>query len=544
MKKIFLTSAVALALLSGCNNDYDGQAVPGSKLVVAASIDYVNTRVSDTGTEWTVNDAIGVSDNLSVNPNQNIKYVTNSTTGVFTSATDIYILGSEPVTFTAYYPYSGSEGTPAGEVNFSIVNGSGEYVGSSAIDFMFAEEATASREIPQVNFKFKHMMSKLKLNFKGDAVIDTRADTPISYTLRGVTTDGTFNTADGIITRGTTKGDVTMQATLGSASSVILPPAASPEGTAETIQLIITMGDKVYSGTFTPALAASQEYRYEIELNQTEGGTTLQISSPTIDGWTPNESGSIDIEEDTNLNPTLEIGDFLCLDGTTIDKDKTLDEKMKAEIIGVVYYVGKATEDVALMRDFPDCTHGLAVALNNANTEPEAFASGKDGIVNSWLESQSFKEDYLGTWVGTNPVPSSGTIQGYNNTKVFELSSLDETAVGEGMTSWKEQSDNMIAALTKFRTEHPVEFAEWYLPSWKELDIIRENYDIVSASVVKVGGTLEKNDGFETSPDWFYWASLERNATNVWGSPLASVTSNQYLARNSKKGYFRFAIAF
>lgn len=31
MKKILLTSAVAVALLSGCNNDYDGQDIAGSK---------------------------------------------------------------------------------------------------------------------------------------------------------------------------------------------------------------------------------------------------------------------------------------------------------------------------------------------------------------------------------------------------------------------------------------------------------------------------------------------------------------------------------
>ena len=73
MKKIFLTSAVALALLSSCNNDYDGQDIAGTKLAVSASIDQVNTRLSDSGSEWTEGDAIGVSDNLS-NPNLYIKY--------------------------------------------------------------------------------------------------------------------------------------------------------------------------------------------------------------------------------------------------------------------------------------------------------------------------------------------------------------------------------------------------------------------------------------------------------------------------------------
>jgi predicted small secreted protein len=88
MKKIFLTSAVALALLSSCNNDYDGQDIAGTKLAVSASIDQVNTRLSDSGSEWTEGDAIGVSDNLS-NPNLNIKYVAGSAMGDFTSTTGI-----------------------------------------------------------------------------------------------------------------------------------------------------------------------------------------------------------------------------------------------------------------------------------------------------------------------------------------------------------------------------------------------------------------------------------------------------------------------
>lgn len=542
MKKILLTSAVALAVLSGCNNDYDGRDIPGSKLMVSASIDQVNTRVSDAGTEWSKNDAIGVSDDLAQNPNLNIKYVTESGNGVFTSTTGIYILGSESVTYTAYYPYSGSEGTASGEVNFSIVDDKGNYVGSSQLDFMHAT-ASATRETPQANFKFKHVMSKLKLNFKGDAAT-TKAETPISYTLRGVITDGKFNTAKGIVYPGTTKGDVKIDATLGSASSVILPPAS--EGNSDPIQLIITVGDQVYSGTFTPGLDASQQYNYDIDLNQTESGTTLTISSSTIEGWTPKEEGNIDVKEEINLNPTLEIGDFLCKDGTTIDKGKTLNDEMKANIVAVVYYVGEATDDAALKHDCPNCTNGLAVALNNANTELAAFATAKDGMIDTWLGTQSFANDYITTQSGGTTQPDNQKIQGYNNTKVFELSSTVETLIAEGRTAWKAQSDNMIAALTQYRTGHPLGFTtKWYLPSWKELDIIRENYDIVSASVVKAGGTLERNESFETNQNWFYWSSLERNASNVFGSPLiSSTTANQYVSRNSKRGYFRFAVAF
>lgn len=555
MKKIFLTSAVALALLSGCNNDYDGQDIAGSKLVVSASIDQVNTRVSNTGTEWTEGDEIGVSDNLS-NPNLNIKYVAGSTTGNFTSETGIYILGDEEVTYTAYYPYAGNETASAGEQGFKIVDAEGKYVGHSAVDFMFAT-GTATRSNPQVNLQFKHKMSKVSLDIKDSNAAATKAETPISYTLQGVIIDGTFDTETGEITPGSTKGNVTVDATLGTASSIILPPMAA-EATEEekTIQLLIKIGDKAYAGKLTPALGSSQEYQYSIDLSQTTEGSKLKIDSPTMEGWTPNNEGNLLVKEEVVYNTTLEVGDFFCKDGTIIDKDydlETLEAEMKNSIVAVVYYVGAAMDDIALKRDYPSCTNGLAVALKNANEELVAFASVKDGIIDNWLQEQSYAADYLTIMDGgtsNSVVPKEQKIQGYNNTKVILLSSDDATLVPNKSTSWSAQSDNMVTALKQFRIDNPIsttaEFTDWYLPSWKELDVIRENYDLVSASIVKAGGTLERNEDFEQAADWFYWSSLERNASNVWGSPLVSTsaTKNQYLGRNAKKGYFRFVLAF
>ena len=131
-------------------------------------------------------------------------------------------------------------------------------------------------------------------------------------------------------------------------SSIILPPVVA-ESEAEPIQLVIEVGDKIYAGSLKPALDSSQEYQYTVDLSKTESGEKLQIDSPTIDGWTPNVEGNIGVEEEVNYNPTLEIGDFLCKDGTTIDKDynlEQLDGAVKASIIGVVYYVGNPQPSV------------------------------------------------------------------------------------------------------------------------------------------------------------------------------------------------------
>lgn len=558
MKKILLTSAVLLALLSSCNNDYDGPDIAGSKLIVAGNIDQVNTRVSDTGIEWTVNDAIGVSDNLATNPNLNIKYVAGSTTGDFTSATGIYILGSEPVSYTAYYPYKGEEGTSAGEVEFSIVDEGGKYVGSSAVDFMFAEEATASRANPVVTFKFKHMMSQLRLNIKSGSAAVTKAETPITCTLRGVTTDGKFNTTDGTVTSGTTKGDVTIETMLGTPVSVILPSVTASEGNKEAIQLVITVGDKVYSGTFTPDLEASQEYGYEIDLDKTTSGGKLQIDSPTIEGWTPNDGGNINVNEEIDLNPTLEIGDFLCNDGTTIDKEATLDADMKTKIIGVVYYVGNPqpsvlydgtyTQEQDILRNtHPSCINGLAIALNNAVNSSNA-ATGRFGSTKynykTWLSEEGQQAIMFGYIDAALDIPGNGSteILGYNNTKVIELAALSMENVGT----------DLVDFLTIYRTNVTIEdgkASEWYLPSYTELNILRDNYSIISGSITKVGGELPQYPTYDAvTAETFYWSSDCRGNANAWVSPLVTIDGekNMYISRvsNGTKGYFRFAVAF
>lgn len=555
MKKILLTSAVALAILSGCNNDiYEGKDIPGSKIEVSGSIDQLKTRVSDT--EWTVGDAIGVSDNTG-GANINIKYEAGATTGGFTSTTGIYILGSGDVTFTAYYPYAGIEGATAGTVDIALTDASGQYVGSSAVDYMFAEGAVANRENPQVNFLFTHKMSKLVLNItdttEGDNAV--AAGTAFSYVLEGVATDGTFNTEDGTVTANATTGNLTVDATLGTASSVILLPATS----ASQIRLVIKVGEKVFSGTFAPELAASYQYEYNIDLKSADKGEALKIDSPTINGWASGEGGDIELEEEEaeiNYNEDgLEVGDFYCTDGTIIDNDydlATLDEAVKKSIVGVVYYVGNPqpsalygydeTADI-LKNDYPACTNGLAIALNNAQDIAERFATSRYSF-DDWFkdENNTAAGSYIGTTLNITSV--SDRMLGYNNTGVIEAAVAavnDDTATGVA---------NFITLLANYRTANVVAGAsKWYLPSYAELKAVQDNYATISASIEKAGSTLPQYSEFGTvNSETFYWSSDLRGTSYSWVSPLTEVAegTNLYVTRNSNgtKGFYRFAFAF
>lgn len=565
MKKILLTSAVVLALLSGCNNDYDGRDIAGSKLVVSASIDQVKTRVSDTGIEWMIDDAIGVSDNLS-NPNVNIKYVAGSTAGSFASTTGIYILGNDDVTYTAYYPYAGNEGASAKVQNFKITDAEGKYVGHAAIDFMYAT-GTASRSNPNVNFTFKHMMSKLSLGITDSGAAATKAETPISYTLKNVIVDGTFNTETGEVKSGSTKGNVTVDATLGTASSIILPPLSQEVGTPgeggeETIELVIRVGDKIYAGNLAPALDGSQEYQYSIDLSQTTEGSNLKIDSPTIEGWTPNDKGDLVVKEEINYNPTLEVGDFFCKDGTTIDKDydfEKLEAGMKESIVGVVFHLGDITSvDPILAKDYPLCTHGLVVALNNANTEGMAFGSKTSGGIYTWLTNKKEVDaetysNYLSTQDGSKGTLSVSTVmQGYNNTKQIILASQDDTTIPGKTDTWPTLCSDVITQLASYKSSVSVSDAgssDWYLPSWYELYTLGQNKTSVQTSITKAGGTLSAFELFtkDSSDGLFYWSSTERAATLIWVSSLCetdTTTETMQAARASGKGWYRFVLAF
>ena len=568
MKKILLTSAVAVALLSGCNNDYDGQDIAGSKLIVSASIDQVNTRVSDDGIAWTVGDAIGVSDNLS-NPNLNIKYVAGSVTGEFSSTTGIYILGNDEVEYTAYYPYTGNENISAGVLDFKIVDEACKYVGHNAIDFMYAK-ATASRSNPNVAFKFKHQMSKVSLNIANGGAAETKAEASISYTLQGVIIDGTFDTATGEVKPGSTKGSVKVETTLGTTSSIILPPVVA-ESEAEPIQLVIEVGDKIYAGSLKPALDSSQEYLYTVDLSKTESGEKLQIDSPTIDGWKPNDVGNIGVEEEVNYNPTLEIGDFFCTDGTLVDKEYDLAKLTDKTIAGVVYYVGNPqpsvkyagtyTEEQDILRkNFPNCTNGLVLSVETAKgshfTDVELATVG--GLMNTWVKNESglststiyssrYAWDEVSNAVG-NSTPdkdAENNFLGYNNTY-----------------QWKEfakaKSHEILAltALDLFVENNPLPntTSGWYIPSLGELKTLivsTETETPIYSVQADVAASLEKLGATAILQKARYWSSTEGRIDKEKATSMACVywKSDAYTfsfsgTSNNSTGYFHFAFAF
>lgn len=562
MRKSILFASMAALIMSSCSsNEFDfGGSDAGSKLQVSASIHELQTRAHDTS--WDANDAIGVSD---ADNNTNVKYVTTSGDGVFTSDNVIYLLGDESHSFTAYYPYNESVSAENKIITFD-----------EPADYMYGT-ASATRQNPNASFTFTHKMSELSFTVNdatstnsSSAKAWTRADgddttgsgsttTSSTITLHDVVLNGTFNTSDGTVTAGDKKGDLTISFTPGKKSSFILPPQ-SFEG--ENVKISVNHNGKTFGGTLSlDKTTEGNDIQYGLTINKENQQTVLAISSKTITGWTPVDKGNQDLAEKEAEN-VLEIGDFLLNDGSVVDKAYDLSKLTDSKkVVGVVYYVGNpqpsarynyAEAKDILKAEAPAATHGLAIAINNGNEGNAAKMFTAKYDYSTWFKANETSNSYIKTTMSTG---NAGTqFLGYNNTAVIEKvgDNTDETNT-EGVNTG---SSEFISILTAFREANTViNCSKWYLPSYAELKQIQDNYTTISESITKASGSLKQFSDFtidtkDTSKTTgkFYWSSDFRGSALAWISPLSETADGVALTitRNSDdyKGYFRFAIAF
>lgn len=570
MRKSILFASMAALIMSSCSsNEFDfGGSDAGSKLQVSASIHELQTRAHETS--WDANDAIGVSD---ADKNTNVKYVTTSGDGVFTSDNVIYLLGDESHDFTAYYPYNESVTAENKIITFD-----------EPADYMYGT-ASATRQNPNASFTFTHKMSELSFTVtdgtstnSSSAKAWTRADgnepsgsesttASSTITLHDVVLNGTFDTSDGTVKAGDKKGDLTISFTPGQKSSFLLPPQSFEGG---NVKISVNHNGKTFGGTLSlDKTTEGNDIQYGLTINKENQQTALAISSKTITGWTPVDKGNQDLAE-KEVENVLEIGDFLLNDGSVVDKAYDLN-KITATgktVVGVVYYVGNPqpsalyngtyteTQDI-LKAEAPNATRGLAIAINNGNDGNVArmFASPKYDYSN-WFKDNETSNSYIKTTIS---IKVAGTqFLGYNNTAVIEKvgDNTDETNT-EGVKTGSSEFTKILTAFRKANTV--INCSKWYLPSYAELKQIQDNYDAISISITKANGslkqfsdfTIDANDPKDNSKttDKFYWSSDLRSGQSAWISPLCEtgVEENELnITRNTikLKGYFRFAIAF
>lgn len=307
MKKALLYSLAAVALVS-CSSDDQGES--GSALQearITAGVTGVATRA--VGATWET-DHIGIIVTSAPNSTMeetytNVEYQTSASTATSADFTAVgqkifFQDATETVTFAAYAPYNSSI-TAANR----IITASTEHQQSTTnaasrteqqkIDFIHASEATASNSSPEVSFNsttghpFTHKMTRLVLVMKTDAKSGFSANdvTSGTYTLEGITHDGTFNVLTGVA-QATDPGssaawslnDNTLKEVATDNSSITFTSILFPQ-TVSSLTLNATIGGQTYKATLTPALASGMSYTYTVTMKK-QG---LTVSGCTIEDW-------------------------------------------------------------------------------------------------------------------------------------------------------------------------------------------------------------------------------------------------------------------
>lgn len=168
----------------------------------------------------------------------------------------------------------------------------------------------------------------------------------------------------------------------------------------------------------------------------------------------------------------IKVGDYYYSDGSV---SSTLDATKK--VIGVVFSLNDPTKmgDLKLPSAHPECTHGFVLSTEEYIS---VYANDRDwgrGDFVSWMNSHGYTQ-----------ITNKEVMCGYSNTEGINAINA------AGVSSY---GDVIRVDLYNKVTEHEAKVAApayssgWYLPSYKEMKTLQENYDAINASLAAVNGT-------------------------------------------------------
>lgn len=293
MKQIIglYTLLVASCLLTGCNSDEDvgGKAAP---VAVQFGSGIVQTKTTNDGNQWTLNDPIGIFMLKNGQP-LNSSYITEDADNVeykaqtggnaisgFTpvSGTPIfYPQNGDKVDFIAYYPYKSSLTNYIYPVDVS------NQTSPANIDVLYANTANTTsggynKNSGTVDLRFNHALSKLSFTLISGTGSPNLTGAKIEIT--NLATTASVSLSNGSVTE-TNSGQTLIANTAAdglSSSAIVIPQTLS--GT----KLIVTLADNVskfeWNFTTTEFLEA-KNHQYSITVSK----TGITVSSSGISIW-------------------------------------------------------------------------------------------------------------------------------------------------------------------------------------------------------------------------------------------------------------------
>ena len=300
MRKLFnLTLFLGIMILASCSSEIDLRDNPlllTNQVKFTSTIGAVEVSTRVTGTNWDQGDAIGV---YALNAGQaipdgiygkdNAKFTTPDAgaQGTFTPATTddqiAYPSDGAKLDFVAYYPYAATVTDNKLPINVSV------QTNSSAIDYLYSNNVTGKSIADQsANLNFKHKLSQLIININGAAFDNFNTLTAV---VKGMKVDGSLDLKDGVVTAGSTAGDITplLNADKSVAAAIVVPGQDMKDITVE-----FALGDvKFVWHPEALTLESGKKYTYNIKL--TKEGVVLEQVGATIEDWEEGYTGTGDI---------------------------------------------------------------------------------------------------------------------------------------------------------------------------------------------------------------------------------------------------------
>ena len=297
-----------------------------------------------------------------------------------------------------------------------------------------------------------------------------------------------------------------------------------------------------------PCLMTDGTIRYLVNPASTAPGITgfyfdnRKEFTVTPSGITAGQYKTYKVDGGANeIQHNLQVGDFLMVDGTLVSKDVTLTNEQKANVAAIVFWTpaetdptGRTTpaslaDDKIMAADFPNCNHGLAVAVKKATYNGNERMNWQNPyeFVNDFQSSNNFthknKSLFASIASGEGNTANINRILGYQNTQVLLAYNNYCTKSGKGSYIVKP-----IAAIAEFSLANPAPAGStgWYLPSLKELHILcykdvddvwnvhdgtyTQTRNLVNASLEAAGDVYGENGLYNSN----YWSSSEYESDN------------------------------
>lgn len=189
---------------------------------------------------------------------------------------------------------------------------------------------------------------------------------------------------------------------------------------------------------------------------------------------------------DTDVS--FNVGDYYYSTGM-VSSSPDEDESLYGKVIGVVFSVSDPSlmGDSRLAADHPECTHGFVVSTAEYTS---ALAAGRGW---SWAD--------LGKWMSDNGYTyyyNLTSASGYSNTLGYEAANAaGVSSYGAAIDVTLFNSSSPVAA-HKASVAAPSATSGWYVPSYKEMQMLHDSMSVVNASLTGHGTVLGTGN---------YWSS-------------------------------------